>query len=204
MRSPRSRDIAISSSAALCGVFALVILFTGTEPYTQSTSPIGATIVTFTDYPTATLFEPGQPRRLVIPKIQVNALVQSVGLVDNTLGVPTNFTDVGWYQFGPRPGMRGSAVIDGHRSGKKVPRGVFFNLNQLVAGDFVYTVDENGDTSTFIVTAVTTYPHDAATDTVFTSDDQDAHLNLITCSGIWDKNRALFTERIVVFTNRVE
>ena len=44
------------------------------------------------------------------------------------MGVPTNFTDVGWYRYGPAPGTPGNAVIDGHLDGKSVPEAVFYNL----------------------------------------------------------------------------
>lgn len=145
-----------------------------------------------------------QPARLIIRRIQVNALVQSVGLDGTALGIPTNFTDVAWYHNGPKPGMPGSAVVDGHRSGKRVPHGVFFDLKQLVVGDLIQSIDQNGATSTFAVTAVITYPYDAITDAIFTSTDNEAHLNLITCGGVWDKGIALFTERVVIFSTLIQ
>src|SRR2546423_777104 len=54
---------------------------------------------------------------LVIPKIGVDAPVEPVHVeADGKLGIPTRnqWDDVGWYQGGPVPGQRGSAVIDGH------------------------------------------------------------------------------------------
>src|SRR3989344_5825214 len=75
---------------------------------------------------------PVQPSRLLIPSIGVDAHIQSVGLSwrgNGDMGVPTNFTDVAWYNQGPLPGMPGSAVIDGHMDGKNVAQAVFYNLN---------------------------------------------------------------------------
>ena len=54
---------------------------------------------------------------LVIPKIGVDAPVEPVHVeADGALGVPTRnqWDGVGWYQGGPIPGQRGSAIIDGH------------------------------------------------------------------------------------------
>src|SRR6516225_2557915 len=57
------------------------------------------------------------PERLVIPAIEINASIESVGIQpDGDLATPTQhpWEDVGWYHLGPLPSERGSAVIDGH------------------------------------------------------------------------------------------
>src|SRR3989338_6359653 len=80
---------------------------------------------------------PGAPARLRIPAIGVDAAVQSVGLSwkgTGDMGIPTNFTDVAWYNGGPAPGAPGSAVINGHLDGKEVPQAVFYNLGKLKPG----------------------------------------------------------------------
>lgn len=59
----------------------------------------------------------GEPVRLVIAAIGINAPVEPVGVQANgDLATPTQnrWEDVGWYAAGPRPGERGSAVMDGH------------------------------------------------------------------------------------------
>src|SRR2546428_5949381 len=58
-----------------------------------------------------------RPMRLVISSIKVNALIEPVGVLptgdlETPKGKPWN--EVGWYESGPVPGERGSAVIDGH------------------------------------------------------------------------------------------
>ncbi len=83
---------------------------------------------------------PGTPSRLIVPAIGVDANIQSVALAwqgTGDMGIPTNFTDVGWYKAGPRPGAPGSAVIDGHLDGKNVREAVFYNLQKLKPGDKV-------------------------------------------------------------------
>ncbi|PIZ82226.1 MAG: class F sortase, partial [Parcubacteria group bacterium CG_4_10_14_0_2_um_filter_41_6] len=37
---------------------------------------------------------------------------------------------------------------------------------------------------------------------VFNSSDGKAHLNLITCTGVWNKEDNAFSERLVVFTDK--
>jgi LPXTG-site transpeptidase (sortase) family protein len=144
------------------------------------------------------------PAQLVIPSIGVAAQVQTVGLADGgEMGVPDNFTDVGWYQYGPRPGMAGSAVIAGHLNGKGVPEAVFFDLGGLDIGDRVNIIAQDGSTLTFEVVQMRTYTHDAPTEEVFVSTDGKARLNLITCAGDWMQNEKLYDKRTVVFTELV-
>lgn len=146
------------------------------------------------------------PVQLVIPSIGVAAQVQTVGLADGgsgEMGVPDNFTDVGWYQYGPRPGMVGSAVIAGHLNGKGVPEAVFFDLGDLDIGDRVSIIAQDGSTLTFEVVQMRTYTYDAPTDEVFVSTDGKVRLNLITCAGSWVQDEKLYDKRTVVFTELV-
>ena len=149
---------------------------------------------------------PGTPARLIIPAIGVDANVQSVGLYwrgDGTMGIPTNFTDVAWYNLGPRPGMPGSAVIDGHFDGRNVKEAVFYNLGQLKTGDLVEVVDKAGKTFQFRVVATKSYDANASTADIFGGDTSKARLNLITCAGDWDKTQKTYNKRVVVFTELV-
>ncbi|HWP61604.1 MAG TPA: class F sortase [Candidatus Paceibacterota bacterium] len=149
---------------------------------------------------------PGKPVRLIIPSINVNANVQSVGLFwngDGSMGIPTNFTDVAWYNGGPRPGEPGSAVIDGHLDGKDVKEAVFYNLDKLKAGDLVEVVDSKGQTLQFKVVATKSYDYNAPTNDIFSNDISKARLNLITCAGDWDAAHKIYSQRIVVFTELV-
>ncbi|HUD02927.1 MAG TPA: class F sortase [Candidatus Paceibacterota bacterium] len=151
--------------------------------------------------------EPGQPSRLIIPSIGVDAHVQSVGLYwngDGTMSIPTNFTDVGWYNGGPLPGAVGSAVIDGHYDGRNVKEAVFYNLGKLTPGDLVEVVDNDGTTLKFQVVGVTLYDYNATTTDIFSGDTSEARLNLITCAGSWDKAQGIYTKRVVVFTKLIK
>jgi len=149
---------------------------------------------------------PGKPVRLIIPAIGVNANVQSVGLFwngDGDMSIPTNFTDVAWYNGGPRPGMPGNAVIDGHFDGRNVKEAVFYNLGNLKPGDIVEVVDASGTTLNFQVIDVKDYAYNATTTDIFVGDDSKARLNLITCAGDWITSEKGYNERVVVFTELV-
>lgn len=149
---------------------------------------------------------PGKPARLIIPAIEVDAKIQSVGLSrkgDGDMGIPTNFTDVAWYKGGPVPGMPGSAVINGHLDGKYIKEAVFYNLGKLQAGDLVEVVDEAGRTWQFQVIRLAIYDYDATTTDIFSADASRARLNLITCAGDWIKDEKLYDKRIVVFTELI-
>lgn len=146
---------------------------------------------------------PELPVRLVIPAIEVDAEVQYVGLAESGTGemaVPDNFTDVGWYAHGIRPGMKGSAVMAGHFNGKKTPQAVFYDLHTLEAGDEVIIMSADRIEDIFYVVRVETYDYDAATTDVFVSTDGKKRLNLITCGGDWMPDTKLYNKRTVVFT----
>ena len=150
--------------------------------------------------------EPDMPVRLIIPAIGVDANIQSIGLYwrdDNTMGIPTNFTDVAWYNGGPRPGMPGSAVIDGHLDGQYIQKAVFYNLGTLKPGDTVEVVESGGTTLEFKVIDSKLYDTNANTADIFSSDTTKARLNLITCAGDWSKTQNQYDKRIVVFTELV-
>jgi LPXTG-site transpeptidase (sortase) family protein len=146
----------------------------------------------------------GLPVRLKIPKISVDAAIDPMSLASNgDLEAPSGPRNVGWYRFGPRPGDRGSAVIDGHYGPwKNGEKSVFDNLNGLTKGDSLYVEDSKGTTITFVVREFRTYGQNDDVPDVFISNDGKAHLNLITCQGIWNKTQQTYSNRLVVFADK--
>jgi LPXTG-site transpeptidase (sortase) family protein len=141
--------------------------------------------------------------RLEIPSIGIDAKIESVGLTpDGAMDTPVGPEDVGWFSLGPRPGEKGSAVIDGHRSWKDGETAVFDNLVKLHSGDTFTVVDDtDGKIFSFKVAKTRIYDKDAVVPDIFQSSDGGAHLNLITCVGDWDKNTKSSSERWVVFAD---
>ena len=145
----------------------------------------------------------GLPKRLKIPSIKVDAPVEYVGLTsDGAMDVPKDAVNVGWFNLGRRPGENGSAVIAGHFGTiNNVPQ-VFNNLHKLRKDDKIYIEDDKGVNIIFVVREIQRYGKDDDSSGIFGSSDGKAHLNLITCAGVWNKAEKTFSERLVVFTHK--
>lgn len=144
------------------------------------------------------------PARLIIPKIHVDAVIGRVGLTkEGAVDAPTDPKNAAWFTLGPRPGEKGSAVIDGHFGWKNNIPAVFDNLSRLRAGDTLSVVDTDGTKSDFVVVAVRSYGTNDNASAVFMASDDNAHLNLITCEGVWNKKQKSYSGRLVVFTDKI-
>jgi LPXTG-site transpeptidase (sortase) family protein len=145
----------------------------------------------------------GIPIRLTIPTINVDAPIESVGLTsESAMGVPQIPANTAWFNLGPRPGEIGSAVIAGHYGTWRNGEGsVFDAINTLVQGDSISVEDEMGMTKTFVVREIRSYDPTANAIDVFNSYDGRAHLNLITCEGIWSDSSQQYSQRLVVFAD---
>lgn len=146
----------------------------------------------------------GIPTHLTIPKMEVDAIIDQVGLAaDWSMAAPKYPANAAWFNLGPHPGDNGSAVIAGHYGWKNGIPAVFDNLHKLIKGDRLYVNDGKGATTTFVVREFRTYGQNEDATEVFSSSDGKAHLNLITCEGIWDKVSKSYSKRLVVFTDKV-
>jgi len=155
----------------------------------DATSPAGQTSV-------------GLPIRLKIPRINVDAAVESVGFTaDGAMDIPKDPATVAWFSLGPSPGENGSAVMSGHFGWKDAVPAVFDGLSTLRKGDTIQVTDDRGVVTTFLVRELRTYDAKANAGDVFASNDGKVHLNLITCEGVWDKVSKSYSERLVVFTD---
>lgn len=146
----------------------------------------------------------GLPVRLQIPIIGVNSAVEDALITkDGRMDVPAGSVNVAWFALGPHPGQRGSAVIGGHFGINGNVSFVFYRLNELKVGDKVYILNDKGDTLAFQVRSIKSFDRNADATTVFTSDDGLAHLNLITCEGIWNQVNGNYPQRLVVFADSI-
>ena len=146
----------------------------------------------------------GIPTRLRIPKINVDTVVESVGLtLDDAMDVPKNYKHTAWYNGGPRPGQIGSAVINGHYSWVNGVPTVFADLHLLRYGDTIQVEDQKGIITTFVVKSLQTFKENSDAATVFSSNDGKAHLNIITCQWLWNNTTKRYPYRLVVFADAV-
>jgi len=143
------------------------------------------------------------PVRLKIPKIKVDAAFEYVGVTaEGAMDVPKSADNVGWFESGARPGEIGSAVLAGHYGRHNGESSVFDNLYKLRAGDKIYVEDDQGITTSFIVRGNRRYDAQADASGIFISKDDQAHLNLITCEGNWNKDAQSYPTRLVIFADR--
>ncbi len=153
--------------------------------------------------PTATPLPLVIPQRLVVPSIGVDASVEQVGIQasgDLQTPVKNPWVDTGWYNGGPPPGQRGSAVIDGHLDRPGGFPAVFWFLRNLKTGAEVQVIESNGQTVRFRVTDIEYYqPQNAPLQQIF-GNNGGTYLNLITCAGDWIPSQKQTTLRLVVYT----
>ncbi len=162
------------------------------------------TNATSTVFPIGKMDSALNPVRLIIPTITINAPVEWVGTQPNAdLATPTQspWQDVGWYNLGPHPGERGSAVIDGHLDRPGGYPAVFWHLRDLHLGDEVLVKNTSGKTLHFQVTRIELFPpQDAPIQDIF-GNWGGTYLNLITCAGDWIPSQHQTNLRLVVYTS---
>ena len=144
------------------------------------------------------------PGRLQIPSLNIDTNVQHVGVnARGNMANPNNFTDVGWYKYGPPPGYRGSSVMAGHVDNGLKLRGVFKELDHIRIGDDIYVVTKGGIQKHFVVDMIASYPYKNAPAELIFAQKDTARLNLITCNGDWVPREKTYDERLVVYSKFV-
>ena len=147
---------------------------------------------------------PAPLARLLIPAIGVNAPIESIGVrPDGAMETPgqSPWNDVGWYNAGPRPSERGSAVIAGHLDRPGGNPAVFWRLRDLHVGDSVLVVDAQGKMLRFHVTRIMFYPPQEAPVQDIFGNTAGSFLNLTTCAGDWIPTQHQTALRVVVYTS---
>lgn len=179
----------------------LLILYLILKTFSQNISviPSSKSVITANIIISPVLSE--LPTRIKIPKIGVNSLVEHVGLTHGAVDSPIGVSNAAWFSEGPIPGLIGNAIIDGHSGWKNNTPAVFDNLKKLNKGDKIYIENGAGIISTFIVTKLKIYKKDDIAFEIFNSNDNKSHLNLITCTGVWNTIENSQEDRIVVFAD---
>lgn len=145
-----------------------------------------------------------KPSSLSIPKLDLEAPIKEFGLDrKGNMELPDNGKDVAWFEPGFQPGEKGNAVLAGHVDDEKKPA-VFFELNELEPGDEIQLQDEDGTILTFVVREKVAYQKDDAPLRTIFGPGEKRMLNLITCTGYFDREIHNYVERLVVYTELVE
>jgi len=139
------------------------------------------------------------PVRLRIPALKVDAKIEKLGLQkDGTIAVPATTDIAGWYQYGPRPGQAGPAVILGHVDSTAGP-GIFIDLYRARPGTVVRVDRADGSWATFKITQVAKVPKvQFPTDLVY-APTLDPTLRLVTCGGSFDRSRRSYRDNVIAF-----
>jgi len=143
--------------------------------------------------------EVAAPVRLRIPALKVDAKIENLGLQrDGTIAVPATTDIAGWYEYGPRPGQPGPAVLLGHVDSQAGP-GIFFDLYRVRPGTVVRVDRADGSSATFTITQVKKVPKvQFPTDLVY-APTLDPTLRLVTCGGSFDRSRGSYRDNVIAF-----
>jgi sortase (surface protein transpeptidase) len=167
---------------------------TATPVVTPTASPSPAPVATVPNVAT------GRPLELQIPRIGVVAPVEAVGVDrDGAMAAPSGPFRVGWFDLGYYPGEPGNAVIDGHVDYVNVGPAVFWRLGELHVGDTILVTAPPKQVLTFVVERTAVYPYnDAPIKDIFGPSDVP-RLNLVTCTGVFNRATRNYDRRLVVF-----
>lgn len=148
---------------------------------------------------------PERPKNIRIPKLSVYANIIPVGLKsDNSVDAPKTAVDVGWYTGSGLPAQPGAMLIDGHVQGQGGPA-VFTDLKRLEAGDAITIEKGDGVVVTYRVIRREQVATSAVNmnELLRTVTAGKEGLNLITCGGTYDRGNDTFSERVLIFAERV-
>ncbi|ANU18331.1 sortase [Planococcus maritimus] len=139
-----------------------------------------------------------KPVRISIPSIGVDAAIEETGVLDNgEMGVPDDVDQVGWFAPGFKAGAEGNTVLAGHVDSLTGPA-VFYKLDQLKTGDQFTLTDKDGREMVFEVRGTSSYITDEApVQEIFGRSDKRM-VNLITCTGDYNRDIGSHEERLVV------
>lgn len=144
------------------------------------------------------------PTDIAIPSIDVNASIEQVGLLETgQMDTPSTEDGVAWFEPGSKPGVKGNAVLAGHVDSKTGPA-IFYHLKDLEKGDEITVKDKQGTKLTFVVKKKQSYPRDKAPLNEIFGYSKGRHLNLITCTGTFDRSKGTHQERLVVYAELKE
>jgi sortase A len=141
----------------------------------------------------------GVPQRLRIPKIGVDAFIESVGLdAKGNMDIPKQDAHVAWYNLGYKLGEKGNTVIAGHLDTKTGEPAVFWDLSKLQSGDIISITASDKKVYSYRVQNTATYPSKQfPLEGVFGKFESN-RVNLITCQGQYTKG-AGYSNRTVVY-----
>ncbi|WP_251135775.1 class F sortase [Exiguobacterium sp. s133] len=143
------------------------------------------------------------PATLSIDAIDVQAKVEIVGKdKQGRMDVPKKTDQVGWYRYGAEANQTGNVILAGHLDDTEGPA-VFYDLAKMKQGQQIELRSKAGQTISYVVTNVTSYPVDEAPVGSIFGTTVAKRLTLISCIGTFTKSKG-YDERLVVTADQVE
>lgn len=138
------------------------------------------------------------PARITIPSIGVDAAIEATGILDNgEMGVPEEIDQVGWFEPGFKVGAKGHAVLAGHVDSYTGPA-IFYYLHKAEPGEKVILADKDGREMVYAIREKTSYETDQAPIGEIFGPSDSRMINLITCTGTFNRSTGSHEERLVV------
>jgi LPXTG-site transpeptidase (sortase) family protein len=148
----------------------------------------------------------GAPSRIIIPSVEIDALIISVGLTSTgQMDAPNSLTDVGWYNRSSEVGEGTySILLDGHY-GRPGRPGVFFNLKDIKLGDDIELFGQMSDGVVYKVVEIENLPQEDVDmrKALMPYSDGAESITLITCFGDYDYSNADYSHRVVVYAQKM-
>ena len=147
-----------------------------------------------------------RPAAIWVDKAGIDAPIETAQIVDGVMQNPTGPWVVAWYEQTAAIGEFGNVVMAGHVDYWDVGPAVFWYLKELVPGDRIVVVGDDGRDFTYAMEWSQNY--EVASLTPETIDEivgrtKRECLTLITCGGPFDYATGEYLERFVVRAERV-
>ena len=148
------------------------------------------------------------PIAFQVDKFGIDAPIASGAVVDGVMQDPSGPWVVAWYDQLGKVRERNNVVMAGHVDYYTVGPAVFWNVRELVPGDVVRVLTEDGEAVEYAVEWAQMY--DVATQltpeviqTEIVGDTGQESLTLITCGGPFDPATGQYLQRFVVRANQI-
>jgi sortase (surface protein transpeptidase) len=148
------------------------------------------------------------PVELQADKIGLAAPIELGQVVDGVMVDPSGPWVVIWYENLGKVGDGGNVVMAGHVDYWSVGPAIFWNIRDLLPGDFLRLLGENGEMFEYAIEW--TYLYDVATELTpeviqneIVGDTGRESLTLITCGGEFVPETAEYLQRYVVRANMI-
>jgi LPXTG-site transpeptidase (sortase) family protein len=141
-----------------------------------------------------------EPKYIALPSVKAGGFVVKLGLnASGALATPNNIYTAGWFTGSVLPGKSGLSVMVGHVNGPTSDQAIFSGLARLQPGDIIQLTLGNDAKLGYRVRSVRSYSVNDSVNHLFSQEpDFTRQLNLITCSGSYDRATRSYSERTIV------